>query len=210
VTGCRGISCTSDRIISPSPCNRADRDKATGSNKTTGATLAPIPTRRASFDVAQLAPGCPETAELSDIIATPPDPRSHGPPWECRLRRSASSSRAKSHSPWDAATISSVKAFCRTSLPVLINLRHFGVWPPLEARFSRFVAFVSFCSEDFLHRAGPVLRFRQRAVGHGDDLEADMRARQAAAERCWVAATPVTALVPAERDYRFARPGDSA
>jgi hypothetical protein len=33
--------------------------------------------RRASFDVAPLAPGWPQTAELSDFIATPPVPRSH-------------------------------------------------------------------------------------------------------------------------------------
>ena len=40
---------------------------------------ADLPARRASFDVAPLAPGWPQTAELSDFIATPPVPRSHAP-----------------------------------------------------------------------------------------------------------------------------------
>ncbi len=42
------------------------------------------------------------------------------------------------------------------------------------------------------------------------DLEADLRAGQAAAERCRAAVTTVAAFVPGDRDYRPARPGHPA
>ena len=41
--------------------------------------------------------------------------RSHALAWECRLRRSASSSRAKNHDPWDAPAIGSEKPLSPTS-----------------------------------------------------------------------------------------------
>ena len=48
------------------------------------------------------------------------------------------------------------------------------------------------------------------AVGHGHDVEADLRAGQAAAERCRAAVAAVAALLPGDGDHRPADAGHSA